>query len=122
MNNRTNATQEIKKLHVEAMVLFAINNIPQVEATTLKQFLELVNANGSFGNISHEQILRKMDQVVRYIPGSCANSLVILMDLLSISAPQLPGWQLPRQNSRQLPPFMVETPALVLKQDGLYSR
>jgi hypothetical protein len=121
MTNQTNTTQEIKKLHVEAMVLFAINNIPQVDAGTLKQFLELVNANGSFGSISHEQILRKMEQVARYIPGSCANSLLILMDLLGIS-PQLAGWELPRQNGRQLPAFMIETPALALGEGGFYLR
>ena len=121
MTTNKNATQEIKKLHVEAMVLFAINNIPQVDAATLKQFLELVNANGSFGSISHEQILRKMNQVARYIPGSCGNSLIILMDLLGIS-PQRPGRESSKQNAGQVPAFMAETPALTLGQDGLCIR
>ena len=46
--------------------------------------MELVNANGNFGTISHEQILRKMDQVLKYIPNACGQSLLILMDLLEI--------------------------------------
>lgn len=86
MGNRTGLTNEIKKLHLEGVVLFAINNIPEADSATLKQFLELANADGAFGSISHEQILRKMNQVLRYIPGACMQSLLILVDLLEIEA------------------------------------
>lgn len=75
---------EVKKLHLEEVVLFAINNIPQADSTTLKQFLELVSAGGTFGTISHEQIVRKMEQILRYVPGACVPSLLILLDLLEI--------------------------------------
>ena len=74
----TSQPGEIKKLKLEEVVLFAINNIPQVDPTTLKQFLELTNAGGTFGTISHQQILKKMRQVLKYVPGACVSSLVIL--------------------------------------------
>ena len=80
----TSQPGEIKKLKLEEVVLFAINNIPQVDPTTLNQFLELTNAGGTFGTISHQQILKKMRQVLKYVPGACVSSLVILMDLLEI--------------------------------------
>lgn len=81
-------TTEIKKLGLEETVLFAINNIPQAHATTLKQFLELVNAGGAFGTISHEEILRKMHLLLKYIPNASVPSLLILIDLLDIQPPK----------------------------------
>lgn len=75
---------EIKKRQVEEMVLFVINHVPQADSVTLKRFLELVNAGGSFGVISHEQILRKMGLVLKYIPNASVPSLLVLMDLLEI--------------------------------------
>ena len=81
-------TSEIKKLRLEETVLFAINNIPQAHATTLKQFLELVNAGGTFGTISHEEILRKMHLLLKYIPNASVPSLLILIDLLDIQPPK----------------------------------
>jgi hypothetical protein len=80
----TSLTHEVKKLQVEEMVLFAINHIPQADTVTLKRFLELVNTGGTFGVISHEQILRKMALVLKYIPDASVPSLLILMDLLEI--------------------------------------
>ena len=84
MGNTTTSTNEIKKLHLEEMVLFAINNVPGINPATLERFMELVNAGGNFGTISHEQILRKMQQVLKYIPNACGQSFLILMDLLEI--------------------------------------
>jgi hypothetical protein len=89
MQNKTAPAHEIKKLQLEETVLFAINNIPQVDPQTLKQFLDLVNAGGTFGTISHEQILRKMHQVLKYIPDACMQSLLIIVDLLEIEPPNL---------------------------------
>jgi hypothetical protein len=75
---------EIKKVKLKELVLFALNNIPQADATTLKQFLELANAGGTFGTISHCQIFKKMRQVLKYVPGASVSSLLILLDLLEI--------------------------------------
>jgi hypothetical protein len=75
---------EIKKVKLKEVVLFALNNIPQADATTLKQFLELANAGGTFGTISHRQILKNMRQVLKYVPGASVRSLMILLDLLEI--------------------------------------
>ena len=79
---------EIKKLHLQEVVLFAINYIPQADTRTLKLFLELVNAGGTFGAISQEQILKKMQQVLRYVPDASVSSLLIVLDLLEIKSPQ----------------------------------
>jgi hypothetical protein len=84
MSNTATATIEIKKLHLEAMVYIAIDNIPQVDPTTLKRFLELVQAEGTFGTISHEQILRGMYAVMKQTPDASIHSLIILLDLLEI--------------------------------------
>lgn len=86
MGNVTTSVNGIKKLYLEEMVLFAVNNIPQVDPATLEHFLELVNVDGNFGTISHEQILRKMRQVLKYIPDACGQSFLILMDLLEIKS------------------------------------
>lgn len=84
MTNQANINA-IKKLYVSEMVLFAINSIPEVDQTTLEKFLELVNATGTFGILSHEQILTKMRLTLRYIPNACPRSLQILAELLEIS-------------------------------------
>ena len=84
MRNTETPTNEIKKLHLEAVVLFASCNIPEVDPTTLKQFLELVNTSGTFGSISHEQILKKMVMLLKYVPEACPHSLMVLLDLLEI--------------------------------------
>ena len=115
------SSQEIKKLHVEAMGMFAVNNIPHVDETTLKQFLELVNCNGSFGSISHQQIVKKMNHMIKYIPGACANSLLIMLDLLEIDSQ---GQCFAAQNETQIgsvPAFAIESlQAVALGRDGFY--
>jgi hypothetical protein len=74
----------IKKLEVKETVLFAINHIPQVDKATLEKFLELMNATGTFGTITYEQIFRKMVLTLKYIPDASPQSLLILADLLEI--------------------------------------
>jgi hypothetical protein len=84
----------IKKLYVSETVFFAINNIPLVDRTTLEKFLELVNATGTFGALSHEQILTKMRLTLRYVPNVCPRSLQILAELLDIPVDPATGNQL----------------------------
>ena len=85
MTNQANTPGKgIKKLYVSETVLFAVTNIPEVDRTTLEKFLELVNASGTFGALSHEQILTKMRLTLRYIPNACPHSLQILAELLEI--------------------------------------
>jgi hypothetical protein len=126
MRKNNPVTGEVKKLHLEAVVLFAINNIPQVDPNTLKQFLELVTAGGSFGSLNHEQILTKMNQVLKYIPDSCSHSLLILMDLLEIKPPEQfmlaasrttllkPGSQV----GTRIPLVLETSAAVTLRKDG----
>ncbi len=127
-HSTTSRPNEIKKLQLEEMVLFAINHIPQVDSTTLEQFLELVNAGGTFGTISHEQVLKKMHQVLKYIPGACVRSMLILTDLLEIepsdrltlNAPQT-GWVHPNSSDTKPMPFFIDSSASVLvENDGAH--
>jgi hypothetical protein len=74
----------IKKIEVKETILFAINHIPQVDKPTLEKFLELMNATGTFGTMTHEQLLRKMALTLKYVPDACPQSLLILVDLLEI--------------------------------------
>jgi len=75
---------EINKRYVENTVLFAINNLPQADETTLERFLELVNATGNFGGISHQQLIHKMNLLRKYVPGTSPYSLLALAELLGL--------------------------------------
>lgn len=81
-------SQEIKKLHVEATVMFAVNHIPSVDEPTLIKFLELVNVTGNFGTISEEQLVQKMQLILKHIPGASEASLITLGELLNIRFPE----------------------------------
>lgn len=130
MHNNCVAKNEIKKLHLEGIVLFAINNIPNADSGTLKHFLELANTGGTFGTISHERILKKMNQVLKYVPGACLNTLLILIDLLEIEPPSrlaLDGSQsrtIQSSNGNgESMPFVIEaSKAVALDDNGFYSR
>lgn len=87
MTNGTRSANSIKKLHVEAIVEFAINHIPSVDADTLLKYLELINANGNFGLISQEQLTAKMMLIMKYIPDACEESLRTLGELLEVPFP-----------------------------------
>jgi hypothetical protein len=128
MGNNTGGTNEIKKLKIKETILFAMNNIPEADPTTLEQFLELVNAGGTFGAISHEQILKKMHQLLKYIPGACTHSLLIIADLLEIGlSKQLflssqSNWTGTDGASSTIA-FLVEAPQAMRSQgDQIYSR
>ena len=77
----------IKKRHIEAAVLFAINNIPHIDSTTLEKFVELVDVNGNFGSVSDQQIVQKMILLVKHVPSVCGYSLLTLAELLGICVP-----------------------------------
>ena len=79
--------QKIDKRHIEATILFAIQYIPQVDPGALERFLELVDASGSFGSITDRQLLQKMNAFLKYVPGSCRDSLLMLAELLGVCVP-----------------------------------
>jgi hypothetical protein len=82
------STQKINKRHIEATVLFAINHVPHTDEATLEKFLELVNATGNFGAISHQQLVHKMRLLKKHIPNTCGFSLMALAELLDIQHPK----------------------------------
>ena len=79
--------QKIDKRHIEATILFAIQHIPETDVGTLERFLELIDATGSFGSITDRQLLQKMTVLVKYVPGSCRYSLLMLAELLGVCLP-----------------------------------
>lgn len=87
--NRTALTngQEFHKRHVASAVMFAIHYIPQVDEKTLEAFLELVNINGNFDNITERQLIGKMALLMRLVPNVCQASLLTLAELLGVSLP-----------------------------------
>ena len=76
--------QAINKQHIEATVQFAVNYIPQIDEDTLSKLVDLVHITGNFNTISQQQLLRKMNLMMHYIPGTCKYSLVTLIELLEI--------------------------------------
>jgi len=86
-NSATLKQGQIKKLHLEATVHFAISHIPSVDQPTLEKYLELVNIDGNFGTISEAELLEKMELVMRFIPNACDHSLRTLGELLGARFP-----------------------------------
>lgn len=78
----------IQKAQVEAAVIFAVQNIPGIDAATLRRFLEFVNAREERGLISNHELLEKMRLVHKYIPSTCTYSLMVLADLLDLTPPE----------------------------------
>ncbi len=81
---------QIKKQQVEAAALFALSNIPEIDPTTTRRYLELVNAT-NFDPISRDELREKMRLLLKYVPGSCYFSLYVLAALLDIKAPCTPA-------------------------------
>ena len=77
---------KIQKRHVAAAVNFAIEYLPQADEPTLEKFLALVNISGSFGSISREQLHQKMGLLIKLMPDVCCYSLLVLIDLLGVTA------------------------------------
>lgn len=74
----------LKKLQVKEMVLFAIENLPQLDQPTLEQFLELIDSEDSYSYISAREMASKMQLMLRHIPDACPHSLRTLASLLDV--------------------------------------
>ena len=87
--NNTTVTQprKIDKKHIAAMTLFAMRYVPNVDKTTLNRFLELVNLTGSIGWITEQQLLGQVKLMIKYVPGTCENSLCTIIELLDVCVP-----------------------------------
>ena len=78
-------THTLQKRTLADTIDFAWQNIPGIDTKTLEMLLQLVDAEGSHGTISHARLQRKMQHVLKYVPHACARSLVVLADLLELS-------------------------------------
>ena len=90
LKRKSNPFSQIKKQQVEAAALFALSNIPEIDPTTTRRYLELVNAT-NFDPISRDELREKMRLLLKYIPNSCYFSLLVMAELLDISAPHSPA-------------------------------
>jgi hypothetical protein len=81
------AAVKIDKKQINALTVFAIHNIPGTDAFTLNKFLELINTTGSFGSITLEQLKEAMRLTLKYVPHTCAPSLLIVVELLRVHLP-----------------------------------
>ena len=80
--------QKIEKRYVAAMGFYAIKNIPGTDPTTLNKFLELVNVAGSHDWLSTQQLCDKMEIMIKYVPDTKVQSLLILAELLNVPFPE----------------------------------
>ena len=111
-----------KKLQIADTIAFAIKNIPSVDERTLQTFLELINVTGTFGNITHEQVVNRIRQVLKYVPDACPRSLLIMADLLELktapsaailSSSRRPSLHGPNQPRLQATPREQPEPAAI---------
>jgi len=84
LKTRRSQARGLKKIHVKEMVLFAINYLPQLDQSTLEQFLDLINSEDSYGYISARELASKMQLMLRHIPDACPYSLQTLASLLDV--------------------------------------
>jgi len=79
---------KINKRLICSRITFAINNIPGVDAFTLRKLQELLSTpEGGFGFITLEQLIADMELILKYIPGACGYSLLTLAELIEGSLP-----------------------------------
>ncbi|MEM7032866.1 MAG: hypothetical protein AAF629_25175 [Chloroflexota bacterium] len=89
-NQPNNPEVHFKKSQLADTVAFAIENIPTVDKATMVKFLQLVNTTGTFGEMSTEQVVKKMLLTIKYIPNACPYSMKVLAELLELDVPNLP--------------------------------
>lgn len=88
-NQIVNTEYGFKKLHVADTVAFASENIPTVDKPTLEKFLQLIHTTGTFGLITHRQIVNKMRLTLKYVPNACPHSLLVIAELLELKTSTL---------------------------------
>ena len=86
-NTTTTRARKIDKKHIATVIIFAIKYIPNTDAATLNIFLELVNLTGSFGWITDQQLLAQIRLMMKYVPGTCGDSLLTMIELLDVCVP-----------------------------------
>lgn len=74
--------QTIKKRQIAAAALFAAETIPGIDKKTLRRLVELVDVSGELAWITQQELQEKMRLLLKYIPGTCRFSLLVLAELL----------------------------------------
>ena len=79
---------KIDKRLIISRIVFAINNIPSIDGFTLRKLQELLNTpEGGFGFTTTAQLIADMELILKYVPGTCGYSLLVLAELLEMSLP-----------------------------------
>jgi hypothetical protein len=72
----------IKKRQISTAALIARETIPGVDEKTIRWLLELVEVSGELTWITRDELKEKMRLLLRYIPGACGYSLLVLAELI----------------------------------------
>ncbi len=78
---------KIDKRHIAATALFAMTHVPHLNQETVERFLELINATGNYGSMSDKELLQKICVLVKHVPETCEDSLLVVAELLGIGLP-----------------------------------
>ena len=82
--SRKRTTTALTKTEVQKMVIFAISHLPQLDTTTLENFLARVNANCKNTSITPRDLATQIQRTRRYFPNACVYSLQVVADLLDV--------------------------------------
>lgn len=74
--------QKIRKSQIKEAVLFAINNIAEVDQATLEKFLALVDSEVTAEEISKVRLIGLMNLTMRQNSNAHPDSLLVLIGLL----------------------------------------
>lgn len=74
--------QKIRKSQINEAALFAINNITEVDQTTLDKFLALVANEVTSEDVSKVRLIGLMNMTMRQNPNAHPDSLLVLIGLL----------------------------------------
>ena len=75
-------TQKIRKSQIGEAVLFAINNLAEVDQATLEKFLALVESEVTVEAVSKVRLIGLMNMTMRQNPNAHPDSLWALISLL----------------------------------------
>ena len=82
--SRKRKTAALTKTEVQKMIIFALSHLPQLDKSTLENFLARVNANCNSTSITPRDLATQIQRTRRYFPNACVYSLQVVADLLDV--------------------------------------
>ena len=84
LTTKNSHVKGLKQAQVKEMILFAMTYLPQLDQTTLNQFMQLIDDEDIYGYISARELANKMQLILKHIPNACHHSLETLAELLDV--------------------------------------